>query len=70
MSSLGPMEETPDELASLTKQLDDIEAAMERLDQGTYGRCQGCGTQFDASALERNPVVELCVNCAQTRNNG
>ena len=70
MSSLGPMEETPDELSSLTKQLDDIEAAMERLDQGTYGRCQGCGTPFDASALERNPDIELCVNCAQTRNNG
>ena len=40
----GPPEVTIDEVDLL---LDEVEAALTRLDEGTYGTCRGCGTPID-----------------------
>jgi len=44
--------------------LDDVEAALARLDDGTYGRCGACGSVIDDSRLAATPTVQTCANCA------
>ncbi|MFN8150139.1 MAG: TraR/DksA C4-type zinc finger protein [Solirubrobacterales bacterium] len=48
--------------------LDHIEAritrALEKLDEGTYGICDGCGERIPAGRLRAAPESALCVSCA------
>lgn len=48
------------ELVSVRRQLDDVEAALERLDQGTYGTCEECGSRLADEQLEREPAARHC----------
>ncbi len=50
-----------DRMAS--EMLAEIEAALARLDDGTYGDCLECGEQIDVERLEAIPSAALCVNC-------
>ena len=36
---------------------------MKRLEEGTYGRCEVCGSPFPASDLEAQPAVRRCPSC-------
>jgi len=40
-----------------------IEAALDRIAAGTYGRCIRCGGAIVAERLEILPYVETCVEC-------
>lgn len=40
--------------------------AVERIDNGTYGRCERCGTDISYARLEALPATALCVRCAST----
>ena len=42
----------------------EIDQALERLDEGTYGRCLACGTAIPAERLEAVPWAALCVPCS------
>jgi RNA polymerase-binding transcription factor DksA len=42
----------------------DVEAALARVAQGTYGRCQRCGQQISPARLEAMPAAPLCITCA------
>jgi hypothetical protein len=42
-----------------------LEQALQRVDDGTYGTCTGCGTIIPAARLELVPDAERCVSCAQ-----
>ena len=42
----------------------DITAALERLDDGTYGTCIGCGEPVAAARLEALPTTRHCISCA------
>ena len=57
------------ELLSLVEQLREtlagVEAALARLDDGTYGKCQSCGQEIPAERLEAVPTTTLCVSCKQ-----
>ena len=44
--------------------LDQIEAAIERIEDGSYGQCEECGGKIPKSRLEAIPYVALCVRCA------
>jgi DnaK suppressor protein len=44
--------------------LDQIEAALERIEEGHYGRCDECGRKIPAARLEAMPYVAICVQCA------
>lgn len=46
-------------------EIEAIDAALERLDQGTYGRCVDCHVPIDAARLERSPEAARCVPCQQ-----
>ena len=50
---------------SLLEQVDDelaeVEAAVQRLDRGTYGTCQACGRPIGDARLEAMPAARFCV---------
>jgi DnaK suppressor protein len=41
----------------------DIDAALARLDEGTYGTCTRCGQPIPEERLEAVPYAVLCVSC-------
>ncbi|MDT0381847.1 TraR/DksA C4-type zinc finger protein [Streptomyces sp. DSM 42041] len=47
--------------------LDELDQALRRLEQGAYGRCEGCGEPIPAERLEVRPAATLCVRCAEAR---
>jgi DnaK suppressor protein len=49
---------------SLQHTLEDIRAALARLEAGTYGRCVTCGSPIPAARLELRPFAATCVPCA------
>jgi DnaK suppressor protein len=52
---------------SLETGLERIERALAKLDEGTYGRCDGCGAEIPAKRLAAMPESTLCVTCAALR---
>ena len=42
----------------------EIERALARIDLGTYGRCEACGTQVAPERLEAIPHTRYCVACS------
>jgi DnaK suppressor protein len=44
--------------------LDQIEAASERIENGSYGRCKECGEQIPKTRLDAIPYAADCVRCA------
>jgi len=45
------------------RELEHIEAALERIDQGVYGLCTKCGREIDAERLRIVPYVTHCQAC-------
>ncbi len=43
------------------------EKALERLNEGSYGVCESCGTAIPIARLEVLPYTTVCVECAQLR---
>jgi RNA polymerase-binding protein DksA len=41
----------------------DIEAALQRIDRGTYGDCIDCGDPIDKKRLAAKPQASRCVEC-------
>jgi len=50
--------------ASLQEQLDDVERALTRIDEGSYGLCEVCGKQIQEARLEAVPSATLCIDHA------
>ncbi len=46
--------------------LAEVEAAIQRLDDGTYGSCERCGQPVVKARLEARPASRTCINCAAT----
>ncbi|NYT92499.1 TraR/DksA C4-type zinc finger protein [Salinispora sp. H7-4] len=44
-----------------------FEHALTRLEEGTYGFCEGCGAAIPVERLEIFPSATTCVTCKQTR---
>ena len=51
--------------AALLRTIEEIDAAMNRIDAGTYGTCLHCGTAIPAERLEFRPYATGCVSCQQ-----
>jgi DnaK suppressor protein len=43
--------------------LSDIDAALHRLQRGTYGKCQHCAAPIPFERLEALPMTRLCMPC-------
>jgi DnaK suppressor protein len=53
--------------ADLKDTISEIDAALARLDAGTYGRCTRCGTSIPEERLEVRPFSATCVACTSAR---
>lgn len=79
-STQGGQEEAAIENYELEKQLilkeqiegslAEIQRALRKLEEGTYGLCEKCGRRIDPARLEVIPQASLCVDCkaAQAKN--
>ena len=47
--------------------LSEIDAALKRIDDGTYGICTNRGEQIPVERLEALPWATLCVDCQRER---
>ena len=57
------------QLGALIKQardhLAEVEAARDRLDEGSYGVCDSCGGAIAPGRLEARPTARRCIVCAR-----
>ena len=53
-------------LTQVESELEDVERALGRLDEGTYGTCQACGAAIDDARLAAEPATPLCREHAAT----
>lgn len=57
-------------LGSEKEALDQIEGALKRIEDGSFGKCEECGMQIPKPRLEAIPYAALCVQCASRREKG
>ena len=58
-------DEVVDAIGNETAQsIRDIQAALLRIEDGTYGICGQCGQEISAGRLQAVPEATRCVNCA------
>lgn len=54
-------------LTMYTETLKNIEHALERLDESTYGTCEECGEEIGEKRLQALPFAIYCVDCQRER---
>jgi len=52
---------------TLRETLAEVEHALAKFDDGTYGVCEGCGNRIAAPRLEAMPAARFCIDCASKR---
>ena len=58
-------DEVVDAIGNETAQsIRDIQAALTRIEEGSYGLCEACGEAIGQGRLEAIPEATRCVNCA------
>jgi len=50
--------------------LSEIEAALVRIEEGTYGTCTACGKEIAPDRLEAHPWASLCIDDARKAERG
>ena len=56
--------------ASDGRLLAEIDAALGRIEDGTYGTCVNCGAQIPPERLEAMPWATLCIQCKRKEERG
>jgi len=54
-------------LDSAVHTLAEIDRALDRVEAGSYGRCEVCGTKIAGERLAARPTARRCIACAATR---
>ena len=54
-------------LSQVQQHLAQIDAALLRLADGSYGTCMSCGHPIGAARLAARPVATTCIDCASRR---
>lgn len=49
----------------LRSMLIEVESALQRMAEGRYGRCEGCGQAIDPERLEALPYTRYCLACSR-----
>ena len=72
-SPFGKREEGADEASELEKRLaleerleeslGEVEHALQKYEEGTYGLCDSCGQRIEQARLEAIPQASLCLKC-------
>lgn len=63
LASVAVGEDYGELLAQVRQELDDVEVALRRLDEGAYGRCELCGQAIADEELAALPVARRCGLC-------
>jgi RNA polymerase-binding transcription factor len=50
--------------------LSEIDGALQRIDEGTYGTCTNCAEEIPRARLEANPWASLCIDCKRKAEGG
>ncbi len=50
--------------SQLRSELDEVEGALTKLEDGTYGRCETCEEPIVAARLEAKPAARFCIDHA------
>lgn len=48
---------------ALEKKLKDVIAALEEIENGTYGICKNCNQEISPERLRANPSARTCIKC-------
>ena len=51
-------------------QLEEIDAALLRIDEGTFGTCEECGQEIPKARLQMIPFARQCIECARKSQQG
>lgn len=51
------------EISREVQEVRDIDAAMRRISEHTYGSCLDCGDPIDSARLEAYPTAKRCLTC-------
>ena len=54
-------------LTMYTEILKNVEHALDRLEEGTYGICEECGKEVGEKRLQAIPFARYCVNCQKEK---
>ena len=57
-------------LENQEQQLEEIAAALRRVEDGTFGRCEDCGQPIGKERLDALPYARFCVQCARKEQAG
>ena len=55
------LEENTGIISQLNKQLDEVKAALDRIEGGKYGLCEACGKPIEKDRLEANPSSRISI---------
>ena len=50
----------------VVEEIETLQAALKRVNEGSYGQCANCGKEIDPERLEILPTTTLCSDCART----
>jgi len=65
LSLIDVIEDTGIAVADIRrKELEELDGALLKLDEGTYGLCGDCEAEIDEERLEAVPLALSCVKCA------
>lgn len=53
--------------ASLQETLDEVQGALDKMEEGGYGVCEECGNPIPPARLEAMPAARFCMECASKR---
>ena len=68
LSRMDAIQQQQMQLANLKKaeiRIDQIKAALKRIEEGTYGYCVNCEETLSDERLQAMPEAPLCTNCQQ-----
>lgn len=40
-----------------------LRGAVERIENGAFGKCEGCGSRIPEQRMQANPLAVLCIDC-------
>jgi DnaK suppressor protein len=49
------------------RELAEIDAALQRIEQGSYGTCQACGGPMGLQRMRASPEARYCLGCSGQR---
>ena len=53
-----------------SRELAQIQYALEKMDEGNYGKCEACNSNIPLARLEALPYATLCINCKRKVEEG